>query len=168
MSDLQRVVKLGELLVERRDALADAEAKAAEISKEVLRLEREDLPNLMTELGLSEITLTSGKIITIKEDLDTRISEANRPAAFAWLLDHGFGGIIKTLLTIPFGKGDREAAEAVRDELKAEHPDYEISLDESVHPSTLKSFVKERMKDGEPVPADLFGVYVYSKVVIKG
>jgi hypothetical protein len=67
MSDLERVVKLGELLVQRQEALKQAEAAAAEIKADVLKIEREDLPALMAEVGLSNITLTSGKTISIKD-----------------------------------------------------------------------------------------------------
>lgn len=167
MGDLQRVVQLGELLVEQQLKLAAAEKTVSDIKATVIKLEREDLPTLMAEIGVNEIKLTSGKKITIKEDCDAKISDTNKPAAFKWLLEHGFGGIIKVLVAVQFGKGEHEQAQKVATDLQKKYRDRQVQLDENVHPSTLKAFVKERMTAGEPVPVDLFGVYVYSKAVIK-
>lgn len=166
MSDLKRVVDLGQQLVDRQADLAAAEEKVAAIKAEVTRLEREDIPALMAECGITEVKLTCGKTITVKEDCDARISEANRPAAFRWLLDHGFGGLIKTLVTMQFGKGEHDDAAYAANLLQQQFADRAVSLDESVHPQTLRAFVKERMTAGEPVPMDLFGVFPYSKAVI--
>lgn len=167
MNDLARVVKLGELLVARQEALTALETEAAKVKADVLKIEREDLPALMAEIGVSQIRLDSGKTISIKEDCDTRISEANKSSAFSWLLLNGYGGLIKTTVAITFGKGEHDAATAVSTALAAQYADRPVSLDESVHPSTLKAFVKERMGAGDPVPLDLFGVYAYNKAVIK-
>jgi hypothetical protein len=38
---------------------------------------------------------------------------------------------------------------------------------ESVHPQTLKSFVKEQIEKGSPVPVDTFGVFIQPKVTTK-
>jgi len=167
MGDLQRVVQLGELLVEQRAKLVEAEKAAATIKATVLQLEREDLPALMAEIGVSEIRLTNGKKIAVQEDCDAAISEKNKPAAFRWLLDNGFGGIIKVLVAVQFGKGEHDQAQKVAAALQKKYRNNQVALEENVHPATLKAFVKERMTAGEPVPVDLFGVYVYSKAVIK-
>jgi hypothetical protein len=123
------------------------------------------LPMLMQEIGITSVKLETGETIEVKEDCDAKITEANRSSALAWLLAHGFGGIIKTCVSVSFGKGDHIKAEAARKALAAKYEG--VTLDESVHPSTLKAFVKERMKAAEPVPADLFGIFVYSKAVVK-
>jgi len=167
VSDLQRVVALGELLVARRKAMAEVEEELSILKADVLKIEREDMPNLMAEVGLQEIKLTNGSVITIKEDVDARISDVNRPAAYDWLLRNGYGGIIKTVVSVQFGKGEHDNAEAATRTLQNEFSDRPVALEETVHPMTLKAFVKERMTSGDPVPMDLFGVYAYSKAVIK-
>lgn len=167
MSDLARVSVLGEQLIAKQTELAEAEEKVKELKDIVTRIEREDLPALMAEVGLQEVRLMSGQLISIKEEVNASISAANRSAAHAWLLANGFGGIIKTGVTVIFGKGEHEDAEKIASELQNRYNDHEVDLDESVHPSTLKAFVKERMKAGDSLPLDLFGVYVYSKAVVK-
>jgi translation elongation factor EF-4 len=61
-------------------------------------------------------------------------------------------------------KQDNEA-KAIVDELK--NKGLPVQQKTFVHPSSLKSFVKEQIKDlGKDVPADLFGTYVANKTKI--
>lgn len=166
-NDLKRLVQLAELMVAKEQEFDAAEKALAELKAVVLRLEREDIPTLMAEVGVSEIKLTGGKTVTLKEDVDAKITDANKPQAFAWLLEHGFGGIIKTAVTVQFGKGEHDEAASIQSALQAKYKDRPVVLDENVHYQTLKAFVKERMAAGEAVPADLFGVYPYTKAVVK-
>jgi hypothetical protein len=168
MSDLTRLVALGEQLVSRRAELEALEEQVKHFKAGVLQLEREDIPMLMAEIGVNQVTLTSGQTITLKEDCDARISDANKPAAFGWLLKNGFGGIIKTAVSVAFGRGDRETAAKITEELRDRYPERTVEMEEVVHPQTLKAFVKERMAAGDAIPVDLFGVYVYNKAVSKG
>lgn len=166
-TDLKRLVQLAELMVAKELEYAEKEKELAELRTVCLRLEREDIPMLMAEVGLSEIKLANGKKVTLKEEVDAKITEANKPKAFAWLLDHGYGGIIKTLVAVQFGKGEHDEAAKIAATLQSKYKDHVVALDESVHHSTLKAFVKERMKEGEAIPIDLFGVYPYTMAVIK-
>jgi len=168
VSDLARLVKLGSLLVERKAAVEAAEAALADLKADVYKIEREDMPNLMAEVGLDEVKLSTGQTITIKEEVETRISEDNRPAAYSWLLEHGYGGIIKTNVSVQFGKGEHTAAEEVTEKLRAQFAKNPVMLEETVHPQTLKSFVKERLSAGDAIPHDLFSIFVFTKAVIKG
>lgn len=165
MSGLERVVQLCELL-ERQSAEVDLLTDQLRTAKAaLLRTEREDLPDLMTELGLTELKLSDGSVVSLKEDVDARITDDTRPGALRWLLDHGFGGLIKTEVSLSFGRGEHDDAVRVVDELQEHYNN--IALKENVHPSTLKAFVREQMAAGTAVPVDLFHVYPYSKATIK-
>lgn len=159
MSDLQRAVQLAELLIQLRTKVEDLEAQLATAKADVRRVEQEDLPDLMQELGLETFRLTSGETIEVKPEVDCGISEERRAKAHDWLNANGFGGLIKTEVVAKFGKGERDAAVACAEQIGGE-------MIERVHPSTLKSFVKEQMAAGKPVPFDLFGVFPYNKVKI--
>ena len=159
MSDLQRAVKLAELLVELRKNAERLERELDAAKADVRRVEQEDLPELMAELGIETFRLTTGESIEVKPEVECNISEERRAAAHAWLLQHGFGGLIKTEVIVGFGRGEHDAAVQCAQAVGG-------SLIERVHPSTLKSFVKEQMAAGKPVPFDLFGVHPYSKVKI--
>lgn len=159
MSDLQRAVQLAELLLKLRDNVARLETELETAKKDMRRVEQEDLPDLMQELGLETFKLKSGETIEVKPEVDCGISEERRAKAHDWLTTNGFGGLIKTEVVAKFGRDEREAAVACAEQIGGE-------MIERVHPSTLKSFVKEQMAAGKPLPFDLFGVHPYNKVKI--
>lgn len=159
MSDLQRAVQLAELLLKLRDNVARLETELEAAKKDMRRVEQEDLPDLMQELGLETFKLKSGETIEVKPEVDCGITEERRAKAHDWLTINGFGGLIKTEVVAKFGRDERDAAVACAEQIGGE-------MIERVHPSTLKSFVKEQMAAGKPVPFDLFGVHPYNKVKI--
>ncbi len=159
MSDLQRAVQLAELLLKLRENVTRLETELEAAKKDVRRVEQEDLPDLMQELGLETFKLKSGETIEVKPEVDCGISEERRAKAHDWLTVNGFGGLIKTEVVAKFGRDEREAAVACAEQIGGE-------MIERVHPSTLKSFVKEQMAAGKPLPFDLFGVHPYNKVKI--
>ena len=162
---LERVIALAERLEAQKNALEEAEQTAKDLKKEFQRTEREDLPALMNELGIPMLKLPSGKVVSITEDVTASITAANKPAAMRWLIDNDFGGLIKTGVNLQFDRGDRDAAVAAA-KLIAENG-YQPSVEENVHHSTLKAFVKEQLSEGKEVPLDLFSVHPFDKAVVK-
>lgn len=165
MSELKRIVKLAEILVTQTKLQKDLEAKLKIAKADVLRTEREDLPALMEEVGLKEVTLEDGSVIKIVGDVSAGITAKTKTAALDWLLKNNFGGLIKTNIAVSFGRGERDEAEKARDDLTGKYSD--VALSEAVHPATLKSFVKEQLAEGKPVPFDLFNVHPYNKATLK-
>lgn len=165
MSELKRIVALGDLLIKQSAEVKKLEAdlKAAKVA--LTRLEREDLPDLMTEVGLSEIRLSDGTLVRLETEVEARLTERTRGAAIAWLVANGFGGLVKTEVAVGFGAGEHDKAVEVAGELAADHED--VRARETVHPATLKSFVKEQMAAGAAIPMDLFNVHPFQKATIK-
>jgi hypothetical protein len=144
-------------------SLRDAERAADEADKalkaaraEVRRLAEEDIPALMSELELAKIVLDSGEELTVKEEVYASIPKAREEEALAWLEEHDFGGLIKTALTIPFGRGEAEAACEWAEKLAVE-TQHDVEVSAGVHPQTLKAFLKEQLAAGAAVPLELFG-----------
>jgi len=162
--DIDRVTALAGLLIGTAARIERIEAELAAARADYLRVEREDLPELMREVGLSHLTLTNGVEVIVSEEVTASITEERRAAAHAWLREHNFGGLIKTLVTVPFGRGEEEDARRLASRIAEEH---EVALTETVHPQTLKAFVKEQVEDGKPLPFDLFGVHPFSRAKIK-
>jgi hypothetical protein len=158
-ASLERAVQLAELLVQLRENVADLERQLNVAKADMRRVEQEDLPELMAELGLETFRLKSGEVIEVKQEIDCAITEERRKSAHAWLTSHGFGGLIKAEVSVKFGRDEHEAALACANSTGGE-------LTERVHPATLKSFVKEQLAAGKPIPFDLFGVHPYNKVKI--
>lgn len=160
MSDLKRVIDLANLMVEQRRRVDAIKRELDEAQTTLTRIETEDLPELMRELGMQAVTLSDGSVVDVVDEVACGITEARREAAHRWLLDNGFGGLIKTEVSVAFGRGEHEAAVACAQSIGGE-------LVERVHPATLKSFVKERLAAGNAVPFDLFGIHPYAKARLK-
>lgn len=159
MSDLQRVVQLAELLLKLRQNVERLETELKAAKEDVRRVEQEDLPDLMQELGLQTFKLATGEVVDVKQDVECGISEERRARAHAWLTENGFGGLIKTEVVARFGRDQRDAAVAVAEQIGGE-------MIERVHPATLKSFVKEQMEAGRAIPFDLFAIHPFNRVKI--
>lgn len=160
MSDLQRVVTLARIFVAQREMVERLEGQLAEAKAEARRLETEDLPELMREIGLARFELDDGSVIDVVDDVECSVSEERRAAAVGWLEANGFGGLIKTEVVVRFGKGEHDAAQRCAEETGGE-------ARETIHPSTLKAFVKEQLAAGRPVPFETFGIRPFSRAKIK-
>lgn len=141
--------------------IGNTEERLRKLKEQYRQLSEEDLPQKMAELGMQDMRFEDGSRITVDMFYATRINKNNRDAAHAWLREQGHGDIIKNQVSVSFGKGEDETALETMALLEKEglFPDQK----ESVHPSTLKAFVKERIESGDnaftPDTQKLFSVY---------
>ena len=161
--DLQRIVKLATHMANQATTVESLEKQLKDAKADLRRIETEDLPELMREVGLSSIDLADGSRVEVLEEVDCSITEARRDAAHGWLVDNGFGGLIKTQVITAFERGEIEAAFEYAQQANAAWPEHPATLKDTVHPATLKSFVKEQLAAGADLPYDLFGVRPYSR-----
>lgn len=166
MSDaLNRITAMANMLMYAVENVANLEKELVAAKAAHSRIEREDLPELMREFGISKIRLESGVSVEVIDDLSCSISEANKSAAYDWLRSFNFDGIIKTQLSLAFDRGENQTALQIADQMaKTFH--MRPSIDEKIHPQTLKAFLKERMADGDSLPNELFGIFNFSKAKI--
>ena len=162
---LKEVAELAASIQAQELKVLELENKLKEERNLYKKLSEIELPELMETLGLSEFSLTDGSKVTIKESVQASITKANEQAAFQWLRDNGFGDLIKNEIKTSFGKGQEELAEAAANKLQ--EIGVEVNQKKSVHPSTLKAFVKEELHNGRDVPSDLFSVFIGKKSIIK-
>ena len=140
---------------------ADLKAK-----KEELRLTSEqELPDAMQQAGLTQITLSSGEKISINEFYNAHISKANQEKAYEWLVTNGHEGLIKNEVLLKFGREETEVVDQTVSALQSRVLSPEVR--QSVHPSTLKAFVKEQITNGNDIPTEPFGIYIGTKATIK-
>jgi len=90
--------------------------------------------------------------------------EAARQKAFDWLEENGHSDIIKSLITVALGRGERSLAKKITDTLLQLGVSYQQSV--SVHASTLKAFIKHEIEAGHYVPYDLLGAYAGETVKV--
>jgi hypothetical protein len=133
--------------------LALVALEAEDLTKKIQSLENETLPSLMDEASTKHIELIGGITFTRGEEVYASISKANAPKATQWLIDHGYGALVKLGFNIEVAKGDVKLQEKIRKILvKAKLRFGELT---NVHPQTLKAFVKESLEAGRKLPKEI-------------
>jgi len=142
-----------QLAIER--AIKETEERLSLYKSELAKVSEVDIPDLFSELDLSEIRIQSGIKVSVKPYYSAKITSDE---AYQWLEDHGHGGIIKGKVSVSFPRG--------YDQIKLQQI---ISLAtqmglaaeaiETVHPSTLRAWVKETIEEGRELDRALFNVY---------
>ena len=134
--------------------------------KEELRLTSEqELPDAMQSAGLNQIVLSTGEKISINEFYNAHISKANQEVAYQWLVENGHEGLIKNEVLLKFGREESTVVDETVSALQSRGLSPEVR--QSVHPSTLKAFVKEQFTSGNDIPTEPFGIYIGTKATIK-
>jgi hypothetical protein len=155
-----KFAELNKVVLDIRMAEAVCEDYADKLKKaqEHLRdLNARRLPELMQSYGLSEFKTRDGLKVELKVEIECGISEERRPAALKWLEDNGHSGLIKRLINVAFNRDQADQAQALLEELQKTYP--AATANQTVHPSTLKAWVKTMLAEGAPLPTDLFGVF---------
>ena len=134
--------------------------------KEELRLVQEqELPDALSEVGLTQIVLSTGEKISLSEFYSAHISKANQQQAYQWLIENGHEGIIKNEVSLKFNRGESQIVDETVLALKSRGLSPEVK--QSIHPSTLKAFVKEQLTTGNDIPTEPFGIYMGTKANMK-
>ena len=89
----------------KRTKVKVLEENLKECKKNLMKLTDEDLPQLLTELGMSSFKMADGSSVEIKKTYGASIPVANRAQAYQWLRDNGFGDIVKNVVACNFGMG---------------------------------------------------------------
>lgn len=148
--------RLAAALVEAEREADDVERRLKAIKEHARVLREESVPMAMLELELTSIVLASGEKLTIKQDVYAALSKEREGEAFKWLEEHGFGGLIKSAVAVPFSREDFEKAVALAERLSEDG--FEPQMQQAVHAQTLKAFLREQLEKGLPdLPLDLFG-----------
>ena len=133
--------------------------------KEIENLSGEVIPTMMSEMGLSHLKLMDGSSVDVKPHYSATITQANKEAAFNWLRNNGLGDIIKNEISVSFGRNeDTKAADYA---VLAKSNGFEPTQKLKVEPMTLKALVRERIEAGNPMPAEIFNVFIGNKTTIK-
>jgi hypothetical protein len=155
----------------------DVEINRAEEAVKELKAQRRELneiaiPDIFLDMGLSEIKLEDEHGLGIKKVSVSKAYSASIPKdrwdeAKQWLVEQEEDAMIKTKVTADFGKGRAETENSIKLMTFLKNGNVWYDVKESVHPMTLKSFVKQRLEGGKALPMDLFGVHVINQTKIK-
>ena len=144
--------------------IEDAEQHLKDLKFKKRKVNEEDIPNLMQEMGMDSVTVDGNKV-ALRQFVHARIPEEKKEEAYNWLRSIGEGDIIKNDVVVSFGSGQDNMAGAVVDDLR--NQGLEPAQKTHVHPQTLKAWVKGRIEAGKDIDFDTFGVYVGTEATIK-
>lgn len=169
--DLKNLTFLANEQLRLEKEILDLQIKVGEKERELRTISEERIPTLLTALGMSSFTMVDGSKVEAKPYYAASISDDHKAQAFSWLSEHGHDDIIKNTITVTFGRGENEAAQALAEALLEQGYNYEEKA--GVHASTLKAFVKEqieheaeRLEMQGPFPREIFGVFQGNKTKI--
>jgi hypothetical protein len=148
----------------------DLENQVKLVENNIKKIERDELPEMFTQAGISSITVEAegnhppfiaerGTVYTAK------IPDDKRQEAFQWFEQNDHGDLVKSVINIFFGMQEHEERLRVMKLLSDAKVQYYTN--ESVHHMTLKAFVKTQIQAGHTIPSDLLGVFVFDEVKIK-
>jgi len=158
------VVELAQEQLKLEQKVERLEEELKSVKEELRVLATEKLPEKMEELGITEFTTPDKMKIKLKEGVDSYVSEERREQANEWLEKNGHGGLIKTEVIVSFGKNEVELAHKLAKELQAQHRN--ATFKRSVHPMTLKAFVREQVAEGKDIPIETFGIRQIKESII--
>ena len=149
--------------MEIEDDIAATEQQLKDLKYRKRKVNEEDIPALMNEMGMDSIEVDGNKV-KLRQFVHARISEEKRDEAFAWIRSIGEGDIIKNDVTVSFNTGQDNVAGAVVDELRNKGLD--PAQKQHVHPMKLKAWAKERIEKGQEIDFETFGIHVGTEAKI--
>lgn len=162
---MRSMAEIARAIGNKEAEIGDLEDLLKSKKEELRRQSEEELPSMMAELGINSFELDDGSKVTVRDLYGGYISVPNRDAAYEWLRENNYDDIIKNIIAVQFGRGEDQKAEHYLKILEGHGLLPEQNT--SIHPSTLKAWVKERMENGDQFPMDLFGAFVGQRAVIK-
>lgn len=146
--------------------IAEAEEALKALKKQHAYVDEVQIPEKMQDLGVESITLNDGKKVAVTNVYAGSVRKDSAMEAFMWLEQNGHGGIVKSEVKVNFGKGERENAVELVTNMRE---DYGVLAEfkQSVHPMTMKSFVREQHEKGEDLPDTLFSTHIGKKTTLK-
>lgn len=162
---LKSIASIAIMIRTTEDEIAKVDQYLKDKKRELLKLTDEELPAVLQELGLSSFTLDDGSKVDVKPLYGASIPKPKVEEAHKWLRDNGHDDIIKNVISCSFGRGEDQNAVSFKESAAklGLHPEQ----NESVHSSTLRAWVKERVENGDDFPMDLFGAFIGQRAVLK-
>ena len=161
---LSSVSKLAQAQLNLEYRVRDLEEELKQTKRSLKEIAEDQLPAAMAEHNITELTLEDGSSIAVSKFYSASIPKDRAGEAFTWLVENGFGDLIKNQVATNFVRGQEAEAEAFASELAGKG--MPVNTRKWVEPMTLKAFVKDQTEKGSGIPADLFGIFIGEKAKI--
>jgi len=162
---LRSVAALASLQLELEEAIKAQEDVLKGLKNSYKQVSQVDIPEALAEAGVSSFKLKDGMKVDVQPFYSASIPKDRYDEAMDWLRNQGHGDLIKNTISVDFGKGEDDAANAMKEILN--HDGQSFTDKTGVHPQTLKAFVREQTELGQNLPLDLLGVFIGQKTTIK-
>jgi len=171
--DLKEIIELAEAAEQLQSKITLGEQIIKEEKTKLRHILEQTIPDMFTEVGISSVDLTSGDHVGMKQLFSVAMPAAGaifkaKPAdkkklvqrlngCIRWLRKHKGAALIKSQVMVEFNAGEDKIAKAIFAELRKRklHP---ISS-KTVHPQTLKAFLREKWNADVDIPVELFETY---------
>ena len=164
-ADLKTLSVLVEEQLEMEDTVAQLESALKDMKEKLQHHKTRTVPEHMNAIGTGLWRSNDGTVVELKSFVSASIPKDKKEEAYRWLTDHGHGDLIKSEVSVLFGKEELENAEKLMKKL--EKDGYSFDSKQSVHASTLKSWLAGQVEAAEPVPLELFGAFLGQVATIK-
>lgn len=145
------------------EEIEHVEGQLSVLKMSLHRLRTDTIPELMGDMSIDKIVV-DGIEVSVKEDVIGSLPSADpvkgnpekRAKALEWLIAHDAESLIKTGVSVEFGKGEKKAADRLLAKLIKQN--YMPTMKQDVHAQTLQAFARERLADGKPINLELLGL----------
>lgn len=146
--------------VKNESVIEELEIKVKDLKARNRFIEMNEIPEIMGAMAITSFELNSGEKVEVKEIVEISIPADKKELGLNWLKNNGFEDLIKTAVTMNFGRSaeDREMADRVAEYLSEQSIPFERG--ETVHYQTLKAWGKEQVGAGRTPPDDVFAVFI--------
>jgi hypothetical protein len=162
---LDKVARLANEANVLQEHVSRQEEELKQSKKALRRVTDELLPEALEELNLEKVVMKDGSEISVKPIYAASIPKNRLDEAYNWLREHGDGDIIKNNVTVTFGKGEDQDAQAFM--LMCGNQGFTPQQAEKIESMTLKGWLREKVETGHAIPMDLFGAFISQRAAIK-
>lgn len=158
---LQKVRAAVAEVIEKRQLKIDLEERLKTINKEIYAAQHETLPSIFNEVRCDGLKLPpegnrpgyeAVKEPYFKANISADWPIERQEKAFEWLQHEGHSDIIKTIITIELGRGERGRAAKIEEWLRKQGIEYSSRL--GVAWNTLTALLRDCYKRNRPLSSD--------------
>lgn len=151
--------------LEERVRLAEENLKVQK--EEYEKCSRETIPSMLNSLGLSELRLSTGQKIEVKDKLQASIANKNYLQAYRNMVEAEGGGENALRMIDNLFKSSaviEDPSDEIFDLLLDKGISYESK--KTIHHQTLAKYCRERLEQGKTIPEGI-SVFQYQETIIK-
>jgi len=113
--------------------------------------------------------LGNDRTLEVKEEIRASVAGEKLAPAVQWLDEHDYSSIVKRTVVFEFGKDDDEKVKKFKEAIAPIVRDQRLVFKEkaAIHPQTLLAWVKERLKEGDTLPVEIFGIFRQKTAKVK-